>query len=390
MNLIIKNLIKKIGYKFKLKNLFSNIYDIITIIAVVIAEGFGIAWYILRDNEKSVILLIISIVSVIIAEIATGFYSRDYNEHIKLQGNLHERLILVKAELHNHEILNIKSQHDIKNFLSLVKENYNEKFISIKNLKKTADNIVKVLMIPTVLAVISYILKDETKTTTLESKLVFSLVLLFLTIWLIIMYNMIFELIKSVIKLLNVKRSIFISDLELLSNFEIKDLDEESTEETKFIFLEREGNKMNSYNNSQFKKMVKKYCEEYGETEIDDWSDYYNKMLKILSDLKDEGKLMEEKAKTETILEYCNQYSNNENIKTSISAASVAFSVMAVIINSFSQYQTESKMKLIFLVIILSILGILTTIIMSFKSSRKLKADAVYYKSKLDLIKGIE
>lgn len=223
MNLIIKNLIKKIGYKFKWKNLFSNIYDIITIIAVVMALGCGFAWYLLRDDEKSVILLIMSIVSVIISEIATGFYSRDYNEHIKLQGNLHERLILVRTELYNHEILNIKSQHDIKTFSSLAKENYNEKFSSIKYLKKTADNIVKVLMIPTVLAVISYILKGETKTTTLESKLIFSLVLLFLTLWLIIMYNMIFELIKSVIKLANVKKSIFISDLELLSNFEIRE-----------------------------------------------------------------------------------------------------------------------------------------------------------------------
>ncbi len=224
MNLIIKNLIKKIGYKFKWENLFSNIYDIITIIAVVIAEGFGIAWYILRDNEKSMILLLISMVFVIIAEVATGFYSCDYNEHIKLQGNLHERLILVRTELYNHQILNIKNRHDIKVFSSLAKENYNGKFSSIKYLKKTADNIVKVLMIPTVLAVISYILKDETETNTLESKLIFSLVLLFLTIWLIIMYNMFFELIKSVIKLANVKKSIFISDLELLSNFEINEL----------------------------------------------------------------------------------------------------------------------------------------------------------------------
>lgn len=224
MNLIIKNLIKKIGYKFKFKNVFSNIYDIVTIITVVVALVTGIVWYLNRDNDtNSWWLLIISIVSVIIAEIATGFYSRDYNEHLKLQENLHERLLLVKQELCNHEILNIESREDIEKFAKLAKENYNEKFSSIKTLKKTADNIVKILMIPTILAVISYILKDEADNSTLESKLIFSLVLLFLAIWIIFMYNMIFELIKSVIKLINVKKSIFISDLELLSNFEIQE-----------------------------------------------------------------------------------------------------------------------------------------------------------------------
>ena len=58
----------------------------------------------------------------------------------------------------------------------------------------------------------------------MESKLIFIFVFIFFILWLIVMYNMFFELVRSIIKIINVKTWVFITDLELLSCFEIKEL----------------------------------------------------------------------------------------------------------------------------------------------------------------------
>ncbi len=48
MDLIIKNLIREIGYGVKLKNLCK--YDILTIVSVTLGIGFAIAFCVLRDT----------------------------------------------------------------------------------------------------------------------------------------------------------------------------------------------------------------------------------------------------------------------------------------------------------------------------------------------------
>ncbi len=149
---------------------------------------------------------------------------------------------------------------------------------------------------------------------------------------------------------------------------------------------------MKAYNHSQFKQMVKRYKNEYGKTDICNWSDYYQTMQNTLRDLKSQNKLDEEKIETETILEYCQQYGNNSNVKTSISVVSFVYSLIAVFLTIFSESNSvkfiEDIYSLIIFITFLTLI-ILFVILMSFKSSRRIKNDIIYYKIKLNIIKDI-
>lgn len=150
---------------------------------------------------------------------------------------------------------------------------------------------------------------------------------------------------------------------------------------------------MKSYNKNQFKSMIRRYCKEYGKAKINTWEDYYRIMKATLCNLKNANRLEMEKAETKAILEYCNQYSDNSNINTSIAVASMVYSIMAIIITIFSENKTENfenRVNTLVLIITVSLVLILITIIMIFNSSRKRKNDIIYYKSKLRLIEEID
>lgn len=217
MDFIIKNLIKEIGYGVKLKNLCK--YDIVTIIAVAFGIGFAIAFYVFRGTPW----VVLSVVAIAVAQVSTGFLNANYQEGLKTQNNIHQRLKVVEGVLYNHKMLNIKSHKDIVVFTKKSKEYYDSKFTSLNLIKKTVDDITKILLIPTILALISYILKDNNEYANMESKLIFVFVFIFFILWLIVMYNMFFELIRSIIKIINAKTWVFIRDLELLSSFEIRE-----------------------------------------------------------------------------------------------------------------------------------------------------------------------
>ena len=153
MDLIIKNLIIEVGYGVKLKNLCK--YDIVTVIAVIFGIGFAIAFYVLRGIPW----LILSVIAIAVAQVFTGFLNANHQEGLKTQNNIHQRLKVVEGVLYNHKMLNIKSHKDIVVFTKKSKEYYDSKFTSLNLIKKAVDDITKILLIPTILALISYILK---------------------------------------------------------------------------------------------------------------------------------------------------------------------------------------------------------------------------------------
>lgn len=218
MDLIIKNLIREIGYGVKLKNLCK--YDILIIVSVTLGIGFAIAFCVLRDTP----LLILSVIAIAIAQVSTGCLNASHHEGLKTQDNIHQRLKVIKETLYNHKMLSIKNHKDIVVFTKKSKEYYDSRFTALNVIKKTVDDITKILLIPTTLALIGYVLKDDNNYVDMESKLIFIFVFIFFILWLIVMYNMFFELVRSIIKIINVKTWVFITDLELLSCFEIKEL----------------------------------------------------------------------------------------------------------------------------------------------------------------------
>ena len=221
MDFIIKNLIKEIGYGVNLKNLC--IYDFITIISTILGIGFAIAFYLLRDSNFKTPLLVLSVIAIAIAQISTSCLNASHREGLKTQNNIHHRLKTVEEALYSHKMLRIKNHKDIVVFTKKLKDYYHSKFDALSIIKKTVDDITKVLLIPTTLALISYVLKDENEYADMESKLIFVFVFTFFILWIIVMYNMFFELVRSIIKIINIKTWVFMTDLELLSSFEIRE-----------------------------------------------------------------------------------------------------------------------------------------------------------------------
>lgn len=170
----------------------------------------------LRDTP----LLILSVIAVAIAQVSTGYLNASHHEGLKTQDNIHQRLKVIKGTLYNHKMLSIKGHKDIVIFTKKSKEYYDNRFTALNVIKKTVDDITKILLISTTLALIGYVLKDDNNYVDMESKLIF----IFFILWLIVMYNMFFELVRSIIKIINVKTWVFITDLELLSCFEINEL----------------------------------------------------------------------------------------------------------------------------------------------------------------------
>lgn len=130
---------------------------------------------------------------------------------------------------------------------------------------------------------------------------------------------------------------------------------------------------MKSYNSSQFKKLIKRFHKEFGKKDINSWSDFYKSLSEELIELKNKKKIDEEKIETEAILEYCKQYSDNANVKFSITVASLIYSVIATMITFFSQSHPDlfsEKMISITLVLTISALLIAIITIFSFVSCR--------------------
>lgn len=149
---------------------------------------------------------------------------------------------------------------------------------------------------------------------------------------------------------------------------------------------------MKLYNKIQFNQMVKRYQQEFGESEINNWSDYYQSMKTSLQTLKRLNKLNEVKSETEAILEYCNQHRDKSNIIISISILSFTGSIISIIFAMYLEIHPEIfEVNINTIIIILTFFALLIQLIvlMNMKFSIKLQNDAVYFKCKLNLIEEI-
>ena len=106
-------------------------------------------------------------------------------------------------------------------FTEFTQKYYNEKFSTVNSLQKTVTQISKFVLLPIVLAVANKILDTQNDIVSFENKLFYIFIFLVAVMFITISVIIVFDFCKSIIKLKNIKLAVLLSDLELLSKFNI-------------------------------------------------------------------------------------------------------------------------------------------------------------------------
>ncbi len=239
MEIIVNDIIDKV-YRAKPEiksrtNKYDIIFFIITLIFIILLP----INYWATENEKriaSYILFVLILICVVFMLVLISLSNKTYYRSQHAKQNRIEKLNILSNVLQNNDVIAIGHKKEIKVFSKKVKKYYKERFLIIDTIEKLITNLGKILLIPIVLALTNHILNINDET--LEDKLIFIFIFLMIVFLAICTIYFVLHIARAIIKFDNSYVAILISDLEILSNFNAREL---NTEETQRNETQRDG-----------------------------------------------------------------------------------------------------------------------------------------------------
>lgn len=228
MEIIVNDIIDKV-YRAKPEIIArTNKYDIIFFIMTLIFIILLPINYWATENEKriaSYILFVLILICVVFMLVLISLSNKTYYRSQHAKQNRIEKLNILSNVLQNNDVIAINHKKEIIFFTKKVKKYYKEKFLVIDTIEKLITNLGKILLIPIVLALTNYILNINDET--LEDKLIFIFIFLMIVFLAIYTIYFVLHMARAIIKFYNSYVAILIADLELLSSFNVRELNKD-------------------------------------------------------------------------------------------------------------------------------------------------------------------
>lgn len=226
MELIINGLIENIKLKKISEILKDNVYDLVAIISIVLTLVADLGLLICSSQNKTIgtyisigLLVLFIIISEIFISLGGKFYSTsNYAKEDKIR-HLNDTI----KHIRENGIVDISNNKDMQKLTEYIKKYYNNKFSTVDYLQKVVTQIGKFVLLPIILAIANSILETKNEEMLFENKLFYIGLCLITVFFVTLSVIMVFELCKSIIKFKNIRLFILLSDLELLSNFDLVD-----------------------------------------------------------------------------------------------------------------------------------------------------------------------
>ncbi len=224
MELIIKGLLENMQFKKFSTLIKDNKYDLLSIIFIVLTLIANVSLFFCTSYEMSIgtyISLAALVLFIILSEIFISLGGKYYSTSKYAKDEKLESLKNIVNHLQTNGIVNINKKEDVLIFTEFTQKYYNEKFSTVNSLQKTVTQISKFVLLPIVLAVANKILDTQNDIVSFENKLFYIFIFLVAVMFITISVIIVFDFCKSIIKLKNIKLAVLLSDLELLSKFNI-------------------------------------------------------------------------------------------------------------------------------------------------------------------------
>lgn len=224
MELIIKGLLENMQFKKFSTLIKDNKYDLLSIIFIVLTLIANVSLFFCTSYEMSIgtyISLAALVLFIILSEIFISFGGKYYSTSKYAKDEKLGSLKNIVNHLQTNGIVDINKKEDILIFTEFTQKYYNEKFSTVNSLQKTVTQISKFVLLPIVLAVANKILDTQNDIVSFENKLFYIFIFLVAVMFITISVIIVFDFCKSIIKLKNIKLAVLLSDLELLSKFNI-------------------------------------------------------------------------------------------------------------------------------------------------------------------------
>lgn len=212
----------KIKFSFK-GNIFS-IFEVIGILILLISLIFAFVYLSQEDLKHTLITLGVSLFGFVIIAIFSSLSDNFFVNSISVKADYNKRLIKLRYILQNNYTIKVESKEDIEHLCRLAEEFYNNKFVLNNKIQKFFDTVIKILLIPVLLASINYILNYETADISIKLIIIFAFSAIGFLMLMLSYY--IFDIVKSVIEISNIKYKLLIDDLKIISHFYIKEVKE--------------------------------------------------------------------------------------------------------------------------------------------------------------------
>lgn len=194
---------------------------LIVSIAFIISAVSAVISTVLENMFAFWISFILLIIFIIIFGIMGYIHNRRFNKQDNLKISM-QNLNYLYSVLKDNSYVKIKTQQDIRNLYAQVQGFYNRKFSRIEAAQKTVLHITEIMFIPLLLAVINYLLTEES--ISLEQKFAWVIVLMSAALFFIFCVYKLFEARKLWIEIKNTNYKALLDALEVLSTFEFESI----------------------------------------------------------------------------------------------------------------------------------------------------------------------
>lgn len=210
----------KLNFK---KNIFSILEGIGLLILLISLVMFFI--FVLQNDPKNTFISLgVSLLGLLVTMIFSNLNDKAYINSDSAKADYNNSLLKLRNTLQNNYTIKIESREDIENLRILAEEFYNNKFVLNNKIQKFSDTVIKILLIPVLLASINYLLNNETLDA--NAKLIYLTTFSLLGFLVLMCAYYIFDIIKSFIEISNIKYKLLIDDLKIISHFYIKEVKE--------------------------------------------------------------------------------------------------------------------------------------------------------------------